>query len=114
MISVKIIPVALLAKLPGKVFHFAARGEEYPYAVWAEENTNDVQLSDDGHGERAVTGSVRYYTKDEYDTKVDDIQAALDDAGISNALTQITYDETADTITYWWDWSIPCGSGKIY
>ena len=100
--------------LPDKVFHFNANKEPYPYIVWAEENIGIPLMANDIHSERSVMGSVRYYTQTEYDEMVDTIQSALDDAGVSNALTQISFNPETDCIEYLWDWSVPCGNGKIY
>lgn len=114
MSALKIIPDTLLPLLPDKVFHFKAVEASYPYVVWAEENPGASLNADNVHAEIIITGSVRYYTKTEYDTTVDDIQEALDAAGIANRLTQILYYPDEDVIEYWWDWEAPCGSGKIY
>jgi len=114
MSVLKKIPDTLLALLPDKVYHFKAVGASYPYVVWAEESPGASLNADNVHAELIMTGSVRYYTRDEYDTTVDDIQAALDAAGIANRLTQILYDPDEDIIEYWWDWSVSCGAGEIY
>lgn len=114
MSSIKAIPDILLAVLPGKVHHFSAHKAEYPYIIWAEENPSDTLGGDDTHAERSISGSIRYYTQTEYDGTVDDILEALDTGGISAALSQISYNEATDVIEYLWDWSIPCGDGKIY
>ncbi len=114
MSVLKKIPDTLLALLPDKVFHFTAHGAPYPYAVWAEENPGAPMMANNKHAELVITGSIRYYTMTEFDVTVDDIQKALDEAGIANRLTQISYNQDTDTIEYWWDWEVPCGSGKIY
>ena len=115
MSALQIIVDTLLQILPDKVYHFSAPKEaDNPYIVWAEENTGAPMMANNKHAELVITGSIRYYTMTEFDTTVDDIQEALDNAGIANRLTQISYNQDTDTIEYWWDWEVPCGSGKIY
>lgn len=114
MSVLKKIPDTLLALLPDKVYHFKAVGASYPYVVWAEESPGAPMMANNKHAELVITGSIRYYTMTEFDVTVDDIQKALDNAGVANRLTQISYNQDTDIIEYWWDWEVPCGSGKIY
>ena len=79
----------------------AARVKSERYFVWQEVGSNDL-AGDNGHGERAVTGTTDLYTKQELDPWADALGESFDAHGISWALNSVQYE--ADTGFYHYEW----------
>jgi len=71
------------------------------YFVWQEDGSNDL-AGDNGHGERAVTGTTDLYTKQELDSWADALGESFDAHGIAWALNSVQYE--ADTGFYHYEW----------
>ena len=79
----------------------AARVKSERYFVWQEDGSNDL-AGDNGHGERAVTGTTALYTKQELDPWADALGESFDAHGIAWALNSVQYE--ADTGFYHYEW----------
>lgn len=79
----------------------AARVKSERYFVWQEDGSNDL-AGDNGHGERAVTGTTDLYTKQELDPWADALGESFDAHGIAWALNFVQYE--ADTGFYHYEW----------
>jgi uncharacterized glyoxalase superfamily protein PhnB len=79
----------------------AARVKSERYFVWQEDGSNDL-AGDNGHGERAVTGTTDLYTKQELDPWADALGESFDAHGIAWALNSVQYE--ADTGFYHYEW----------
>ena len=79
----------------------AARVKSERYFVWQEDGSNDL-AGDNGHGERAVTGTTDLYTKQELDPWADALGESFDAHGIAWALNSVQYE--ADTGVYHYEW----------
>ena len=79
----------------------AARVKSERYFVWQEDGSNDL-AGDNGHGERAMTGTTGLYTKQELDPWADALGESFDAHGISWALNSVQYE--ADTGFYHYEW----------
>nr|DAV78637.1 MAG TPA: hypothetical protein [Caudoviricetes sp.] len=79
----------------------AARVKSERYFVWQEDGSNDL-AGDNGHGERAMTGTTDLYTKQELDPWADALGESFDAHGISWALNSVQYE--ADTGFYHYEW----------
>ena len=79
----------------------AARVKSERYFVWQEDGSNDL-AGDNGHGERAVTGTTDLYTKQELDSWADALGESFDAHGIAWALNSVQYE--ADTGFYHYEW----------
>ena len=79
----------------------AARIKSDRYFVWQEDGANDL-AGDNGHGERAVTGTTDLYTKTEIDPWADALGESFDAHGIAWALNSVQYE--ADTGFYHYEW----------
>ena len=108
---------ALLEVLPGMVFHFRAPGTvtdgKDAYAVWGETSLGAVN-ADDRSAEWAPSGMIYFYTPDEYDTRLDALILALEDAGIAVSPGRIGYDDQTEMIAYEIGWAVDCGPGDLY
>ena len=79
----------------------AARVKSERYFVWQEDGSNDL-AGDNGHGERAVTGTTDLYTKQELDPWADALGESFDAHGIAWAMNSVQYE--ADTGFYHYEW----------
>ena len=79
------------------------------YFVWQEDGAN-ATAADDGHGERAVTGTTDLFTRQEFDPWADQLEQALSRAGISWYLNSVQYEEDTRFWHYEWVWEVP-GNG---
>ena len=100
--SLQAIKAALLTVPDVPVYHYEALRTEAPYIVWTEDGGNGFAAGNRIQ-ELAVTARVDYYTHGEYETTPDAICKALDDAGISWALSAVTYEDETGLTHYTWD-----------
>lgn len=92
-----------LLTVTNKVYHYQAPDGTQPgYIVWAEEGTADAVYADNILVNRAIEGSIDYYTIVEYDPMPEQIEQALTEAGISWGLYSITTQD--EHIHYEWTW----------
>lgn len=97
---------AALLTVTSKAYHFDATGATGNYIVWAEDGQADSVWADGGMKEQAITGTIDYYSKEEYDPNFSAIQAALDGIGISYRLNSIQYETDTKYIHYEWVFEI--------
>lgn len=81
----------------------AARIKSERYFVWQEDGSNDL-AGDNGHGERAVTGTTDLYTKQELDPWADALGESFDAHGIAWALNSVQYEADTEFYHYEWVW----------
>ena len=97
------VKAALLTVIDAaKLYHLEALKAEYPYCIWAEDGGGEQLNGDNYMLHQSVQGTIDYYTRDEYDPVVDDIQAALNAARISFYLNSVQYED--DTKATHWEW----------
>lgn len=101
--------IAALTSVTTSVSH-GSRLQSDRYFVWQEDGSRGFQ-SDNVHTEGVVTGSVDFYTKQEFDPWWDQMVSALDAAGISWAEVGVGEPFEADT-GFWHrslDWEVIAG-----
>lgn len=94
----------LLGQIPNlRVYHYWRPKMEPPYVVWQEDEEASSLEADGRKQEQAIGGSIDYFTLDEMDQKVDEIQEALNDAPyIAWRLESVQYEEDTNLIHYEW------------
>lgn len=99
---------ALVAALPdvpaGHYSYYPANGEAY--IVWAEDDEGQPLDGDDTKQAQVITGSLDYFTKEEFDPVTDDIQAFFKAEKIPFRLNSTQYEDTTEYIHYEWLWEI--------
>lgn len=90
------------------VRHYTRGGAKAPFLVWQEDGTDDF-CADDGHSQGIVTGSADYYTKLEFDPKVEEISALLAEHADAWELVAVEHEEDTDLIHFSWDWELCYG-----
>lgn len=97
-----------LASIEGlKVYHYWRPRLEAPFCVWAEDGEGDSLHTNNHKAEQVITGTIDYFTLNEYDTNVDNIQNALNE--LENCgwnLSGVDYEEDTNLIHYTWNFQI--------
>lgn len=96
----------LKAVNPEIVSHYEAAEKKESYVVWAEDSEGGNLGADDGKEHQAIQGTIDFYTKEEFDEKVDNIQESLMAAGISFRLNSVQYESETEYIHYEWVWEV--------
>lgn len=95
----------LLAGVTESCYHYHRPQMSAPYILWAEDSEDTGFSGDNRKSEQRIHGVAHYYTPTEYDSTVDDIQDALNDADrVSFQLTDVQYEEETELIHFTWDW----------
>ena len=83
--------------------HFAwSKAPQGDYGVYAEDGENDF-LVGNHHGERALTGTVDYFTRDASDAPRDTIEDALEASGVAWSLVSVAFEDDTGYIHLSWD-----------
>ncbi len=96
----------LLLGVTPDVFHYFATKKPDKYIVWAEDGQGDSVYSDESMDDRAIQGTIDYFTKTEFDHNVELIQSKLTEAEISWRLNSVQYEEDTGYIHYEWIWEL--------
>lgn len=88
------------------VSHYNAVEQPDKYIVWAEDGQADAVHGDNRMQTQALTGTVDYFTKVEYDANVQKIQKALSDAKIPWRLNSVQYEDETGYIHHEFVWEI--------
>lgn len=75
------------------------------YFVWQEDGSNDL-AANDGHAERAVTGTTDLFTRQEFDPWADALGESLSGHWIAWTLGSIQYEEDTSFWHYEWVWEV--------
>lgn len=106
MNSLNVIKNALLG-VTDKVFHYQADGKACDkYIVWAEDGEGSAFKADNIRQDCSLTGTVKYFTKTEYDENVEKIQKALNTADVSFFLIAVEYNRETKFIEYTWEFEV--------
>lgn len=96
-----------VASVVTRTYHYTkAMNAAVPYAVWAEDSESDQFEADNYKAEQSIGGSLNYFTKQEYDPVLDDIQELLNSHKLIWNLESVQYEPETGLIHYEWRWSI--------
>ena len=86
-----------------KSYHLAKPASvKAPYAVWQEDSEGQSFYASNRKAEQVLTLTLDYYTQTEFDTMVDTIQEALNDARIAWKLNSFQYETETALLHYEW------------
>lgn len=88
-----------LATVTPNCFRYYAHKQTNKYIVWAEDGPGAV-----GIVTRALSGTIDYYTKQENDPNVQNIETVLKNLDIAWRINSIQYEEDTKYIHYEWVW----------
>ncbi len=95
------VKTALLTVTPN-VGHYKVTKKTDKYIVWAEDSGAAALWADGQQQGQAISGTIDYFTKTEYDPNVQAIEAALNAAKISFKLESVQHEEETGYIHYEW------------
>lgn len=98
-------PISIFGSLEFVYHYFKPAEVEAPYAVWAEINEESFN-SDNAKSERQLNGTIDFYSLEEADSKLDDIEQALASMGATWTLSSVQFEEDTNLIHTSWDWSV--------
>lgn len=87
------------------VYHFEALEKKDKYIVWAEDGEGNSGHADNKKNQ-VIQGTIDYFTKDDADPVVEEIQEALELYEISYKLNSVQYEEGTEVIHYEWIWEV--------
>lgn len=96
-----------LATVVTSLYHYTApemKGANY--GLWIEEAGNTL-FADNVHGENSMSVSFHYFTKTEFDSVIDSIEAKFENLGLYYELISVQYEDATGYIHY--DWSVLVG-----
>ena len=99
------LKTALLAVVDNVYRYRAPANAPVPYAVWAEDSRFDFE-SDGEHTEVAWQGTIDYFTREENDETVEDIEDALAELDSPWKLNSVQFEEQTNVIHFEWVWNI--------
>lgn len=107
MLKLKKIRDALTGIEGLNVKHYWRTGMIPPYCIWAEDEEASALISDNRKDVQVISGTVDYFTKDEYDPMVEQIQSALDEVDICTwRLNSVQYEDETMLIHYEWTFEV--------
>lgn len=96
-----------LAAICSKTYHYTrGKNAAAPFAVWAEDSEADSFEADSRKAEQMISGSISYYTKQEFDPVCDDIQSFLNRSAAYWYLSAVNYEPETGLIHYEWRWDV--------
>lgn len=90
-----------------KVYHYWRTRQNPPYCVWQEDGEGDSLHTNNRKTEQVISGTVDYFTLNEYDENIENIQNALN--SLENcgwSLNTVQYEEDTNLIHYEWNFEI--------
>lgn len=91
-----------LLKVTDNVGHYEALKKDNRYIVWAEDSGSNVQGADNQVAYQAIQGTIDFYTRDENDPYVEQIQEELKKSRISFYLNSVLHEDETKLIHYEW------------
>lgn len=88
------------------VGHYEAFKKTDKYIVWAEDSEGSSVEGDDHKINQSIQGTIDYFTKEDMDPKIDEIQDALIGSCISFYLSAVQYEDETGYIHYEWVWEV--------
>lgn len=91
----------------GRVYHYTRPKDKLTsWIVWMEDSEAGAAESDNRKAYQQVHGTIDCYTKIEYDPLLDEIQNALNSAGVGWRLNMVDYEDETALIHYEWEFFI--------
>lgn len=100
------VGTALHSQLGDIVFHYWRPITTGPMCVWAEDGEGNSFRSDRIEREQALTGTVDYFTQEEFDANLDKIQTALNTVCSNWSINSVQYEDATGLIHYEWSWTV--------
>lgn len=88
------------------VNHYSSDSRGNEYIVWSEDGEGDSLHLDNSKNPQIITGTIDFFTTEEYSPVIDRIQKSLENSGITYVLNSVQYEDTTQYIHYEWRFEI--------
>ena len=90
------------------IYHYRRTNrKEAPYIVWSEDGEGETDLNTDNRkNEQHIHGYLDYFTLEEYDDRVDQIQEVFYEHARGWSLNDVQYEEDTNLIHYAWEFNL--------
>lgn len=97
-----------LAEVTGQsTYHFFRPQLDPPFTIWAEDGEEGAFEANNHKQEQLIHGTIDYFTQEEFDPVVDEIQDYLNAIdGCGWILISVQYEEGTNTQHYEWGWTL--------
>jgi hypothetical protein len=92
----------LLLEVTSNTFHYEATKQTDKYIVWAEDSQGSTSYADNHMTMQGISGTIDFYTREEFDPMFDLIQQKLNSADLTWGLNSIEYEVDTKYIHYEW------------
>ncbi|MEG1106503.1 MAG: hypothetical protein RSD63_08695 [Eubacterium sp.] len=91
-----------LLTVTNNVYHQCANGASGNYIVWQEDSAGETMFGNGNMEERAIEGTIDFFTKNEFDKKIEAIEKALTQGSVFFKLNAIQFEEDTGYTHYEW------------
>lgn len=90
-----------------KVYHYWRPRLQAPFCVWAEDGEGNSIHTNNHKSEQVITGTIDYFTRDEFDEMVENIQNALNTTeNVGWQLLSVQFEDETNLIHYEWEFEV--------
>lgn len=90
-----------------KVYHYWRPRLQAPFCVWAEDGEGNSIHTNNHKSEQVITGTIDYFTRDEFDEMVENIQNALNTTeDVGWQLLSVQFEDETNLIHYEWEFEV--------
>lgn len=90
----------------GSVYHFTRPVDKERWVVWQEDGESQSHEANNRKVEQQIHGTIDCYTQEEFDPLLDEIQEALNEAGVGWSLLSVQYEDETNLIHYEWEFYV--------
>lgn len=94
------------AALTPNCYHYWRPHMKPPFIVWQEADEGNDFGANNRKAERLISGGVHYFTSQEYDPMVDQIEQLLNKKTNGWMLESVQYEEDTNLIHHEWSWQV--------
>ena len=88
------------------VYHYWHPRLKAPFLIWAEDGEDSALHTSNHKSEQAISGTIDYFTLEEYDTMVETIQETLNTVENLGWALSVQYEDETNLIHYEWTFNI--------
>lgn len=90
-----------------KVYHYWRPRLQAPFCVWAEDSEGNSIHTNNHKSEQVIRGTIDYFTRDEFDEMVENIQNALNTTeDVGWQLLSVQFEDETNLIHYEWEFEV--------
>lgn len=89
------------------VYHYWHPRLQAPYCIWAEDSEGNSLHTSNHKAEQVMTGTIDYFTLDEFDEMVEKIQETLNETeNVGWSLNSVQFEDETNLIHFEWEFEV--------